>query len=227
MPVSPGALMLLWMVLVILLYGLLWLAGFQQRHIAEAVEAGAALLESRSIGEMSEQSIRDSLEDQRDTRRFWTVVLLIGNFCIEPLVLPLRALTVAVAFSAWAALMGRPAAFHGMWAVSAVWQGLWVLAVATQAGAVLLSGNHEVNTSIAMFLPDEIVAAHLWLIADNVHPLALFGWIILSWKAWRLRQANWFMAMLIGSVLLSLELLIRVSCGIVVGASMRLTLIPA
>ena len=71
------------------------------------MEKGAARVESLGIGEIGDDLIRKSIRTQRDTLPFWTVLAMLGDFLVEPVSLAVRALAVATAFGALAALTGR------------------------------------------------------------------------------------------------------------------------
>jgi len=53
-------------------------------------------VETRGIGEVGDDVIRKAIAIQHESKTFWTVLALFGDFIVEPLGLAVRAGTVAV-----------------------------------------------------------------------------------------------------------------------------------
>ncbi len=106
------------------LEGLLWLSGEKSQSLAEAIEQGAARVESRAFGEVREDDVRKAIRTQYATLPFWSTVALIDDFVIEPLAPAVRAVAVAALLSTLAALVGRPARFVEALGACAAVQGV-------------------------------------------------------------------------------------------------------
>src|SRR4051812_49005116 len=150
---GTGTRLAFWMILTISLQGVFWLSGLKGRALSEAVEQGAAHVEARAYGEVSEDQVRKAIRTQNATLPFWTALALIGDFLVEPLSLGLRALAVATLLSTAAALVGRPVQFNHALDACVTVQGLWVLGLAVQVGLALYVGQNQAETSMALALP--------------------------------------------------------------------------
>lgn len=223
---SFGPTLALWMILTACLQGTLWTSGWRSLALAEAVEQGAALAESRTFGEVHDDTIRKSIRSQRETLPFWTALTSIGDFVFDPLELAARAVVVAISFSALAALAGRPTQFEASFADCSLAQGLWVLGSAVQVVLRLVLRTPEVETSIALVLPPGTYRAPLWVALHQIDAFALLGWIVLARGGWRRGQVKLAMALLVCGLLWALEATFRVAWILTIESGMRLLLIP-
>ncbi|MBM4091392.1 MAG: hypothetical protein FJ276_18500 [Planctomycetes bacterium] len=225
--VPASGVLWLWMALVCLSHGVLWATGTRQFLLAEAVEEGAAQVERRTRGEESEDVIRKEIRLQRDTLVFWRVIAAISDFVVAPLALAMRALIVAVAFSAVAATFGRPVRFaHGL-AESMVYQGIWVAGIVLSSVLILVLQVTRVETSVLAFMPPGSYSGPLWVALRQVDGFAAIGWFCLAWSAWRRGQSNLAVALAVCVMLALLEAAVFASASLLVNLSMRLTLVPA
>jgi hypothetical protein len=215
------------MTLVVGLEGFLWLSGVKGLALAEAVERGAARVESRSYGEVSEDQVRADIAKQRATLRFWITLALIGDLLVEPLTLAVRATAVATLLSALAALAGRPARFGEALGACVAAQGVWVLGLAVRVALSFALRGTEADTSLALALPRGTHSALAWLAARQVDAFALSGWAMMALGGWRRGQANLAVAFLVCAVVALGEAIPRVGFALIVGAGMRLTLLPS
>ena len=225
-PRSAGIL-LVWMALVAVLYGVLWLTDVRQRELGLAVERGAAEAESRGIGESSDDLVRKAIRVQRETLPFWTAVAALGDFVCEPLVLALRAATVAVLFAALAALRGRRAGFDTALAQCAALQGLWVLGLAVQVALTVLLRRPDVQTSAVLLLAPGAYSAWEWTALRQLDPFALAGWLAMAWQGWRRGQVGPVAALATCTALALGEMGVRILVAMAIGGGMRSTLLPA
>jgi hypothetical protein len=221
-----GPALALWMTLTVVLQGLLWLSGSKERALTAAVEQGAAVVESRTVGEVRDETIRRSIRAQRETLRFWTALALLGDFVFEPLALALRAAAVATCLSGLAALAGRPVRFGAALAECATVQGIWVLGLATRVYSVVAFGGAEVETSLTLALPPGTCPAPLWVALRQVDVFALLGWAALARGGWRRGQVNLAAALLACGLLWSSEAALRTAWTLTTESGMRLMLIP-
>ena len=166
-----------WMSLVVILHGIVWTTGVPDYDLADAVEKGAARVEQRSVGEDSQDVVRKSIKLQRDSLRFWTVIRVVGDFLIAPLWIALRALMVAVALSAVAAISGRPVRFPVAMRDCVAWQGVWVLGLAVQVVLMLILRRPDIETSVVLLLPPRVYAAREWVLLHQIDCFALIGWL--------------------------------------------------
>jgi hypothetical protein len=224
---GAGARLALWMALVVGLEGLLWLSGGKTLALAEAVERGAAQVESRAFGEVSEDQVRKAIRTQNATLPFWSTLALIGDFLVEPLSLAVRATAVATLLSTLAALVGRPARFGEALGACIVVQGVWVLGVAVRVALSFALGGAEAETSLALAIPHGTSPALAWLAARQVDAFALWGWAVMTLGGWRRGQANLSIAFLVCALVALGEAALRVGFALIVGAGMRLTFLPA
>jgi len=221
-----GPTLTLWVILTVLLQGALWLSGWRSLALAEAVEQGAAVVESRKFGEEPESTTRRSIRNQRDTLPFWTALTLIGDFAFEPAGLLLRSVVVATAFSALAALTGRPVRFGEALTACAAAQGFWVLGSTVRLALTVATRNPEVTTSLALFFPPGTYRAPLWVMAGQVEAFALIGWFVLARGGWRRGEVNPAMALLVCLPLWATEAAARTVWTLTVESGMRMLLIP-
>lgn len=219
-----GPLLAIWMALTVLINGGLWAAGFRAGALSAAVEQGAAEAESQGIGVLGDDLIRKAIRTQHDTLPFWTILTFIGDFLIEPLVLALRALSAATAFSAVAALLGRGIDYNKALSDCTLVQGFWVLGLAVRAALMVAFRRGDIETSAALFLPPGAYPALLWLSLAQLDIFAMMGWAALAIGAHRRRQAGWTLALTLTLVLALSESFVRVALGLGMGAAMRLSI---
>jgi hypothetical protein len=213
--------------LVTVLNGVLWLAGFRASALVEAVERGAAHVEARGIGEVSDDLIRRAIQTQHETLPFWTTLAGLGDFLAEPLALGARALAAATAFAAVAALVGRPVRYELGLAECALAQGIWVLGLAVRVGLMVALRRGDIETSAALLLPAGTYPAAACLVLRQLDAFALLGWAALARGGWRRGQVNLAVAVALCAGLAPGEAALRVACGLVIGSATRLEIVPA
>lgn len=221
-----GPILGLWVAVAIALRALLWATGFEPKALADAVDRGAARVEATQIGEVSDDLIRKAIRLQHDTLPFWTALARLGDFAFEPTALVVRALAVATLFAAVAALTGRPIGFSKGLAESATIQGVWVFGLTVHVALTLALRREDVETSLAVLLSPGTYPASAVLLARQADPFALIGWGMLAWAGRRRRQVNLATALVLCGMLATAEAVVRVVCGLVVGAAMRLSILP-
>lgn len=220
---SFGPILILWMALALFIQGSLWLTGFRGTDLKLAIDQGAARVESQFIGEVGDDVIRKAVRTQRDTLPFWTVIAFLGDFLGEPAWLGVRALGVATAFAAVAALMGRPIGYDRA-LVSCAWaQGLWIAGMALRAGLMIGLKRREVETSAVLLLPVGSYPAWLWLTLRQVDAFAMLGWLVVGPGGLRRGQVRFLGSLLICGGFWLFESVLRVGFGLLVGAGMRLS----
>jgi hypothetical protein len=221
-----GAILCVWIVLVLALNGARWTAGSRPVFLSAAVERGVQRVEAAGKGEVGDELVRKAIRTQRDTLPFWRVVFLFGDFVIDPLTLALRAIMIAIGFTAIAAMTGRAFQFERALSESAWIQGWWVLGLAVRVGLLvwLRRGEDELDTSLALFLPPGAYHAAVWLMLREFDVFALLGWVSLAAASWRRGQANLLTAVVLCSVLGLSEMSLRTALGLVLGSVMRLSL---
>ena len=225
-PGRAGPVLALWVGLMIALRAVVWVTGFEPKALADAVDRGAARAEATRIGEVGDDLIRKAIQLQRDTLPFWTTLARLGDFAFEPAAMILRALTVATLFAAVAALTGRPVHFSNGLTESAKIQGIWVFGLAVRVALMVALRREDVETSLALLLPTGTHPAATVLLARQADAFALIGWLALAWRGWRRGQVNLATALILCGMLAFAEAIVRVSCGLVVGAGMRLSILP-
>ncbi|HEY2158258.1 MAG TPA: hypothetical protein VGH33_21695 [Isosphaeraceae bacterium] len=225
----PGILgwLALWVILTVGLEGLQWSSGAKSLALSKAVQQGAAQIERRAFGEVSEDQVRKAMRTQNATLPFWTTLALIGDFLIEPLSMAARPLAVATLLSILAALVGRPARFGAALGACLTVQGLWVLGRAVRVALTLALGLDEAETSLALALPPGTNSAMALLAARQADAFALWGWAAMALGGWRRRQANLAVAFLVCALVALGEAALRINVALMVGAGMRLALLPA
>ncbi len=221
-----GPLLILWIVLTAAIQASFWVTGWRSRALAGAVEQGAAVIEARKFGEEPDAAIRRSLRSQRETLPFWTVMALMGDLVGEPASLALRALAVTTEFAALAALGGRSPRFGDTLAACAAAQGLWVPGSATRLGLALVTGNAEVDSSLAVALPPGTYRAPVWVALRQADAFAMAGWGVLAWCGWRHARLGLAAAVLTCAPLWAAEAAGRIAGTLMVESGMRLQLIP-
>lgn len=221
-----GPILALWMTMVAALNGALWLTGFRTSALAEAVERGAAQVEARGIGEVSDDLIRRAIQTQHDTLPFWTTLASLADFLAEPLVLAVRAVAAATAFAAVAALAGRPIRYELALAECSVVQGVWVLGLAVQAALMIWLRRSDVETGLTLVLPAGTYPAAVWLALGQLDAFALWGWAALARGGRRRGQVGLAAAIALCGVLALGETALRVVCGLVIGSATRLEIVP-
>lgn len=226
-PTRYVGLLVLWMAMVVGLNGVLWITGFRERGLAIAVEEGAARAERQRIGEVEDDVIREAIRLQQDTRPFWMALVLLGDFVFEPALLAGRAIAVATAFAALAALTGRPIGFERGLHAAAAAQGVWVFGLAVRVGLMIALKRPDVDTSVALALPPGTYPALIWLSLRQADAFALSGWAALAWGGWRRGQVNLVVAVLICGLMALAEAACRIGAEALIGSGMRLTVLPA
>lgn len=228
-PASPraGRWLVLWMGLIVLLQGVYWLSGHRGHALAGAIEQGAAQVESRTLGEVPDATIRKAIDLQQDTLPFWLALTALGDFVFDPLAMALRAVLLAVLLASAAALTGRTVGFEAGLAACARRQWPWVLGLAVQLAMVLALGRDQAETSATLLLPTGTHPATTWVLLQQLDVFALLGWALLAIAGWRRGQTNLFTSCLICVGLFGAEIAIRASWILFLGAGMRLTLMPS
>lgn len=221
-----GTTLALWGALVLGLNGLIWLGGFRTSALAEGVEQGAARVESRGIGEVSDDLIRRAIQTQHETLSFWTTLAWLGDFLVEPMALAARAVVAATLFASVAALVGRPVRYELALSECASAQGFWVLGLAVQVALMIVLRRSDIETSPTLLLPQGVYPAAIWLALRQLDPFTAMGWGTLARGGWRRGQVNLAAAVAICAFLWFLEALIRIVCGLVIGSGARLMIVP-
>jgi hypothetical protein len=222
----PGSVLALWIALTIALHAALWVTGFEPKGLADAVGQGAARAEASGVGEVSDDLIRKAIKVQRASLPFWTTLARLGDFAVEPALLAGRAITVATLFAAAAALTGRPIGFTAGLTGAAWVQGFWVLGLAVKVGLMIGLRRPDVETSLALLLPPGRYPAALVLLARQADPFLILGWLALALGGWRRHQVNLATALVLCLLLASGETAVRLACGLITGAGMRLSVMP-
>ncbi len=217
----------LWTVLTVVTLGGLWVAGFRTRGLIEAVDRGAAHVESFRVGELNDDVIRKTIQTQRDTLPFWTVIALLGDFLVEPAALTARALAAATAFAAIAALRGRTIGYERALAECSAAQGFWVLGIVVRAVLMAALRRDDIETSAVLFLPTGMYPAYVYLALRQLDVFALIGWSTIALGGVRRMQVRWPGALFVTLTLAGFEAVARVSIAATLGAGMRLSVLPS
>jgi hypothetical protein len=221
-----GPILVVWVVLTFVLQAALWVSGARTTALSEAVEAGAAKVETREIGEVGDDVVRKAIALQQDTRTFWTVLIAFGDFVVEPLSLPLRAGLVAVLFAGIALLRGRKSEFASGMAGCAVAQGFWVLGLAVRAGLCIALKRAEIETSPTLLLPPGVHPGAAWVALRQLDVFVLLGWVAMARTGIVRMRIGWVPAVAVCVVLFLIEALFRIQFSLVIEAGMRLSLLP-
>ncbi|MCU0960063.1 MAG: hypothetical protein MUF48_08140 [Pirellulaceae bacterium] len=221
-----GWMLSVWIALTIILRGVFWTTGIPDYRLIQAIEQGAARVELHAAGEENVDVIRKSIELQRDSLAFWTVLAALGDFVLDPLWLGLRALSVAVALSAVAAMTGRPARFPAMMSEAVAWQSVWVFGLACRVAWMFILQRGDIDTSLALLMPERIYGAREWVLFQQVDLFALVGWMGLAWGGVRRGQANLLVSLLVCGFLAVLESQVYASCSLLLNLGMRVALFP-
>lgn len=206
--------------------GGLWVSGVRAIELSTSVESGAAEVERRAVGEIGEDETREAIATQRDSLRFWRALAWVRDFVIGPLGLVARTAGCAVVFAAIAVLRGAPPGFDAALRQIGRAQWFWVAGLAVRAALILALRRDDVETSAVLFLPPGPHPATTWLALREVEPFALAGWLAIALGARRRGQAPLAVAVLIVGLIAGLEVALRLAAGLVLGASVRQTLIP-
>ena len=222
-----GPILALWVALLMAIHAADWLVGNRSTTLARAVEQGEAKVEAQTLGaNLSADAARKLIQLQRDTRPFWSTLVLLGDFAADPLALLVRPLLIATLFAAWAALAGRPSGFALALRQSAILQGLWLIGPALTLGLTLADAPGESDTTLSLFLPPGPHPAWTWATLHGADVFALWGWLALAWAGSRRRQVSLPLALLTVLPLLITEVACRGVTAAILGAGMRLTIIP-
>jgi hypothetical protein len=206
--------------------GLTWLSGLRSAQLVRAVDQGTARIESMTRGEVSDDSILKAIRTQRDTLPFWKTLVMLNDFVIAPLSPTLRSFVVSVLLSALAALVGRPVMFSRALADNTWVQGLWVLGLVVPLVLMGLLRRSEVETSAVLALPAGRYPAAIVVGLRHLDAFSILGWGAMAWAAWRRGQANLLITSLACVALAGLETAICTTITLIVGAGMRLTILP-
>lgn len=226
-PRRAGPILTAWVVLLLLIHAADWLVGTRSAVLVRAVAEGEAKVEAQTAGaDLSVDAVRKLIQLQRDTRPFWATLTLLGDFGCEPLALIVRPLAVATLFAAWAALAGRPNGFGPALVESATLQGFWLIGPAVTLGLALARVPGEPDTALSLLLPSGSHSVWTWTTLHGADIAALGGWLALAWTGWRRRQVSLPLALATIVPLALAEVACRGVATAVLGAGMRLTIIP-
>lgn len=200
----------------------LWCFGIRQQEIFDAIEEGAAVVEKNTIGEVEEDQVREAIRTQRRSFQFWSTLWMLGDLVLGPLSPVLRTIVVTVAFSAAAALLGRPVGHGVALAENAGLQAFWGAAAVLEATMRLVISPDATVSWLALMPPDQYPASAIAQLTV-LNPLAVCGWCAMGWFAWKRRQANWFVAGMIILVLALMEASVIGSLQSTMGSLMRLS----
>jgi hypothetical protein len=221
-----GWMLAIWISLTIVLRGVFWTTGVPDFQLIKAIEQGAARVELRAAGEENVDVVRKSIQLQRDSLAFWTVLAALGDFVLDPLWLGLRALAVAVSLSAVAAVCGRPARFPAMMAEAVAWQSVWVFGLACRVAWMFILQRGDIDTSLVLLMPERVYGAREWVLLQQVDVFALIGWLGLAWGGVRKGQANLLVSLLVCGLLAVLESQVYASCSLLLNLGMHVALFP-
>ena len=222
-----GPILAFWVVLLVAIHAGDWLVGTRSPSLVQAVEQGEAKVEAQTAGaDLSSDAVRKLIQLQRDTRPFWTTLVLLGDFLVTPLALIARALLVATLFAAWASLAGRASGFAPALREAARLQGLWVIGPALALALYQFGQVGEPDTSLGLFLPPGTHSAWVWTTLHQADLFALWGWLALARGGWRRRQVAPVLALATVVPLLLTEIACRSIAAAIIGAGMRLTILP-
>ena len=222
-----GPILTLWVGLLVAIHAADWLVGSRSNLLARAVEQGEARVEAQSAAsDLNADAARKLIELQRATRPFWTTFALLGDFLVDPLALVVRSLLVATLCAAWAALAGRPSGFALAWSESAALGGLWIAGPALALGLTLAQPGSRADTSLTLLLPPGPHSAWVWTTLHQADLFALWGWLALARGGWRRGQVAWPLALATVLPLALAEVALRGVAAAILGAGMRLTIIP-
>ena len=176
---------------------------------------------------MPDDADPQAIETQHDSLTFWATLTALGDFVGEPLALGVRAILAATLFAGLAALSGRPIRFDAGLAACAAAQGFWVLGLAVRVGlmiALRAAGGRDLRDPA--FARRATIPPPLWVALRQLDVFALIGWSALAAGAWRRGQTNLVAALFLCGFLWFGESIVRIVFDLILGAGMRLTLIP-
>jgi hypothetical protein len=215
-----------WIALLLAIQAGSWSSGFRPAVIASAIDEGSARVETQSLGEVEDEVVRKAIQTQRATLAFWSTLVGLGDFLVDPLFLVIRASLVSVAFASLAALRGKPIQLGRTLDESARLQGFWVLGPAVQLALMVLLRRTQVETSAVLLLAPGEHPGWLWAVLSQFEAFVLLGWVGLVAAAVGRGQARVVGAVLVALSLWTLELAIRVGGSLVVEAGMRVAILP-
>ena len=222
-----GPILTAWVACLVAIHAADWLVGTRSTTLVRAVEQGEAKVEAQTLGaDLSSDAARKLIQLQRDTRPFWATLALLGDFVIDPLALLVRPLLVATLFAAWAALAGRDNGFAPALVEGATLQGLWLVGPALALALTLSGFPSEPDTSLGLFLPPGPRSAWVYTTFHQADLFALWGWFALARSGWKRRQVSPILALATVIPLLVIEIALRSVGSAILGAGMRLTIIP-
>jgi hypothetical protein len=223
---TAGMILAIWIALMLAIQGLGWVVGLRTTQVAMAVEAGSAEAERRELGEAGDDAVREAIELQRASEMFWSVIGLVGDLVVEPSLLLVRSLLVAVAFSGIAAFRGREIGFAGSWRETSFVQGMWVLRACFRLAMGIVLGRPWVESAATLLLPEGDYAASVWACVEQLDAFVLLGWAMMAWGGYRRGQVGAICAVLLCGVFWLIEGMLRVGMVLLLEGGMRLTLLP-
>ncbi|RUL88983.1 hypothetical protein [Tautonia sociabilis] len=214
------------MAAIVLIQAIGWASGLRGGALARAIESGAARVERRAVGEVSESDVREAIAAHRDSLLFWAALAAVGDFAVEPVAPVARVVLAASGFAAIAALRGRPIRFNELLAGAASAQWLWVIGMATRVGLASATGRSDIDTSAALLMPPGSYPAASWVALRQVDPFAILGWMAVGRSGWRLGLVGPISASGICLLLWAAEASLRIGAELLCGAAMRASLVP-
>ncbi|MDX2038901.1 MAG: hypothetical protein SFX72_19805 [Isosphaeraceae bacterium] len=217
---------LVWACLLLSTTALPWLSGVTELGLNTAVEAGQARIETKTRGEVGDDAIRKAIHLQRSTLPFWRTLSALGDFVVDPAMIAIRALVTATLFSAFAAVSARPIEFAAAFRDCARLQYYWVLGPLLRILLIGLLHREQVGLSPSIFLSPGRHPAGLVVFLDCFDFFVIAGWIHLAFAGWSRRQANLVVSSSICVTLAIVEASVRSGWVLMIGAGMRLCLMP-
>jgi len=101
-----------------------------------------------------------------------------------------------------------------------------VLGLAVRVALMIALGRPEAETSATLLLPPGTHPATLWIALRQLDAFAALGWLAMAAGAWRRGQAGLPGALFVCAGLAVTEAILRIGAALVLGAGMRMTLIP-
>ena len=225
--VNPIGLVMVWCLIWLIQVSLCWSTGYRDLRLRQAVEKGVVQIESRERLNHDPSVITSKRESQRSTAAFWRILWQISDFGLEPFALWFRLWAIPLAVSASALIGGRLIHTDEIRPSVALWMILALPRPIMELLSAVSNSNSSDKIGLNLILPSGQFPAVLF---QSLAQLDLFWIASMIFTVLSISRYNQLKLRHVGLACIAITLLewsVRVVFGLIVGAGIHETLIPA
>ena len=225
--VNPIGLVMVWCLIWLIQVSLCWSTGYRDLRLRQAVEKGVVQIESRERLNHDPSVISSKRESQRSTAPFWRTLWQISDFGLEPFALWFRLWAIPLAVSASALIGGRLIHTDEIRPSVALWMILALPRPMMELLSAIGASHSSDKIGLNLILPSGQFPAILF---QSLAQLDLFWIASMIFTVLSISRCNQLKLRHVGLACIAITLLewsVRVVFGLIVGAGIHETLIPA